>query len=50
MMIFLSLHTRNVNPLLQKYEPMKKSIFMVGCKNFDNQRVIKQTNCNDVKG
>ena len=31
-MIFLSLHNRNVTPLLQKYEPMKKSIFMWVCK------------------
>ena len=28
----LSLHTRNVNPLLQKYEPMKKINLYGVCK------------------
>ena len=30
MMIFLSLHTRNVNPLARNVNPLKKSIFMGG--------------------
>ena len=50
MMIFLSLHTRNVNPPAKKCEPIEKNNLYGQGENSDNQYIIKYTLCNDVKG